>query len=80
MPDVVVHNAMSDRVLSELPSEITGIIDHKVFRFAVMGPDPYIYYRFFAPKHKHKIDKRSKAMHKTSTGAFLMELARSRNN
>ena len=80
MPDIVVHNAMGDRVLQKLPDEISGIIDYDIFRFAVMGPDPYIFYRFFAPKHKHKIDKRSKRMHKTSTGAFLMELAQNCND
>lgn len=47
MPDIVVHNAMGDEVLSRLPVEITAAIDHEIFRFAVMGPDPYFCYRFF---------------------------------
>ena len=49
MPDIAIHNAMGDAVLIRLPVEITAAIDYEIFRFAVMGPDPYLVYRFFLP-------------------------------
>ncbi len=75
MPDIVVHHAMGDEVLSKLELKIASVIDYDIFRFSVMGPDPYICYRFFAPRLRHGINKRSAIMHKTKTGRFLMELA-----
>ena len=74
MPDIVVHNAMGARVLDRLDAEI--VIDREIFRFAVMGPDPYLFYRFFAPRFRHGVNERSNLMHRTRTGRFLMELAR----
>ena len=76
MPDIVVHNAMGNRVLTELNTEISSLIDSDIFRFSVMGPDPYIFYRFFAPHFRHDVNKRSTIMHRTKCGEFLMELAK----
>ena len=75
MPDIVVHNAMGDRVLQGLEREIAEGIDREIFRFAVMGPDPYIFYRFFALLLRRGVNRRSTVMHETKTGRFLMELA-----
>ena len=76
MPDIVVHNTMGDKVLRKLGTEISSIIVPKIFHFSVMGPDPYIFYRFFAPMFRHGINKRSTTMHRTKTGQFLMALAK----
>ncbi len=76
MPDIVVHNAMGGRVLNRLEPEIAAVIDPEIFRFAVMGPDPYIFYRFFAPAFRHGVPERSDTMHRTKTGQFLTELAK----
>lgn len=75
MPDIVMHNAMGDKVLQKLSTEITTIIDYEIFRYALMGPDPYQFYRFFLPPLRHGVNKRSHIMHTTKTGLFLMELA-----
>ena len=74
MPDIVVHNAMGDKVLAGLSTEISSLIDRDIFGVSVMGPDPYIFYRFFAPSFRHGINQRSHTMHHTKTGQFLMEL------
>ena len=76
MPDIVVHNAMGDKVLERLDTEISSFIDRDVFGVSVMGPDPFIFYRFFAPHFRHGINQRSHTMHHTKTGQFLMELAK----
>ena len=76
MPDIVVHNAMGDRVLAGLDKEISSFIDREIFGVSVMGPDPYIFYRFFALPFRNGVNKRSHTMHHTKTGQFLMELAR----
>ena len=76
MPDIVVHNAMGEEVLKRLDRRISSQIDRDIFRFSVMGPDPYIFYRFFLIPLRRGINKRSAAMHLTKTGQFLMELAK----
>ena len=76
MPDVVVHNAMGDKVLDRVGTEITSLIDRSVFGISVMGPDPFIFYRFFALPFRFGVNKRSSIMHRTKTGDFLMELAK----
>ena len=75
LPDIVKHNAMADRVLENLDEEIAGSIDRKIFHFSVMGPDPYIYYRFYALPLRHGISRRADIMHGQCTQEFLMELA-----
>ena len=77
MPDIVVHNAMGTEVLIRLPIEITAAINHEIFRFAVMGPDPYFCYRFFLPSRFRKgVYRRGGLMHNKKVNMFLMELAR----
>ncbi len=76
MPDIAAHNALGDRVLGGLDAEISSQIDISVFRAAVMGPDPYLFYYFFVPPFRHKTNRRSAVMHRTKTGRFLTELAR----
>ena len=49
MPEIVVHNAMGDRVLNKLPTEVQCIINPEVFRFAVMGLDPYFFLQISFP-------------------------------
>lgn len=74
MPDIVTHNAMGDKVLCRLPLRILAEIDHDIFHFSVMGPDPFIFYRFFLPHFRHGVNKRSHKMHRTNCNRFLMEL------
>lgn len=76
MPDIVVHNAMGDKVLGRLDTEISSFIDRDIFGVSVMGPDPFIFYRFFVPHFRHGVNKRSHTMHRTKPGEYLMELAK----
>lgn len=77
MPDIVVHNAMGTEVLLRLPIALAAAIDREIFRFAVMGPDPYFCYRFFLPGRFRKgVDGRGGRMHRKSVNPFLTELAR----
>ncbi len=74
MPDIVVHNAMGRKVLNKLSPEIMDLINKDVFYFSVLGPDPFIFYRFFLPCLRHGVNARSNTMHQKKTGQFLMEL------
>ncbi len=76
MPDLVVHNAMGDRVLAKLPREIAEEIDGDAFHVGVLGPDPYFFYRFFALPFTNGVDKRGGIMHHEKCREYLMELAR----
>ena len=76
MPDLVVHNAMGDRVLGKLPEEIRKEIDGNAFHVGVLGPDPYFFYRFFAPMLRRGVDGRGAIMHHKMCGKFLIELGR----
>ena len=76
MPDLVVHNAMGDRVLGKLPEDIRKEIDSDAFHVGVLGPDPYFFYRFFAPRFRNGVDERGAIMHHKKCGRFLMELGR----
>lgn len=77
MPDIAIHNAMGDAVLIRLPVEITAAIDYEIFRFAVMGPDPYLVYRFFLPgRFRRGVHRRGTMMHRENVNAFLLELAK----
>lgn len=67
---------MGEKVLRKLGLEISSFIAPDIFHFSVMGPDPYIFYRFFAPIFRHDINKRSTTMHRTKCGEFLMALAK----
>ncbi len=76
MPDIVAHVSMGNKVLAMLDTEIAACIDPSVFRFGILGPDPYIYYRFFAPFFRCGVNKRGAIMHREKTGVFLTELAK----
>ncbi|MBR6224141.1 MAG: zinc dependent phospholipase C family protein [Firmicutes bacterium] len=67
---------MGKNVLSRLEDEIASSIDYDIFRLVVMGPDSFIYYRFFAPLLRHNHNKRSSVMHSEHTGSYLVELAK----
>lgn len=76
MPDIVMHNWMGKSVFNRLELEIAASIDYDIFRLAVMGPDPFIYYRFFAPPLRHNHNRISSVMHSEHTGCYLVELAK----
>lgn len=76
MPDIVVHNAMGRKVLQGLPEEVRRRINMDIFRLAVNGSDPFLYYRWFALPFRHGINKRQGIMHRTRTGEYLLALAR----
>ena len=63
-------------MLSHLELETSSLIDEKVFQSGLMGPDPFIFYRFFAPQFRHGINKRGNQMHTSKTNTFLLALAR----
>ena len=76
MPDIVAHNAHGKQVLSHLKPEIVSLIDRGMFQSGLMGPDPFIFYRFFAPHFRHGINKRGKLMHTSGADEFLLALAK----
>lgn len=76
VPDIVVHNTMGNIVFDKLKSDTRDRINYDIYRFSVMGPDPFIFYRFFAPPFKHKYNRRSTTMHTTHTGEFFVEIAK----
>ena len=77
MPDIVVHTSMGKKVLERINMDI----DKNIFRFGLLGPDPYLFYNFFVPPFRNRVNKYSSIMHRQRTGDFLTELAnRSFNN
>ena len=80
MPDIVVHNAMGDRVVARLPEEIrkelSSSAGRDAFHVGVLGPDPFFFYWFLAPRLRHGVDERGGIMHHKKCRAFLLELGR----
>ena len=59
MPDIVVHHCAGEKVLESLDTEISSYLDQDIFCFALMVPDFYSFYRFFARSFRNDIHKRS---------------------
>lgn len=77
MPDIVVHTKFGAEVWERL-----GLaLDRAVYDFGLLGPDPYLFYRFYLPPFRNRVNRYSSAMHRTHTGDFLIRLAyRAREN
>lgn len=72
MPDIIVHTRFGEEV-----AEKTGLdVDRDIFRFGLLGPDPYLFYRFYLPPFRNRVNRYSSVMHRERTGDFLTELAR----
>lgn len=76
MPDIVAHNAQGRQVLDHLEPEIVSLIDREMFQSGLMGPDPFIFFRFFAPHFRHGINKRGRLVHTSKVDVFLLALVR----
>ncbi len=77
MPDIVVHAHMGAEVYEKLGLTVNS----DIFAFGLLGPDPYLFYRFFIPPFIHRVNRYSSVMHREHTGDFLTELAlRSRHD
>lgn len=77
MPDIVVHAHMGAEVIERLGTEV----ERDVFAFGLLGPDPYLFYRFLIPPFVHRANRYSSIMHRERTGDFLTELTlRSRDD
>ena len=73
MPDIVVHRHMGYEVWERLGMDLQG----EVFSFGLLGPDPFLFYRFYIPPFRHRINRYASVMHRERTGDFLLELAKS---
>ena len=71
MPDIIVHAHMGAEVCERLRPDI----DRDIFAFGLLGPDPYLFYRFFVPPFRHRVNRYASVMHRERTGDFLTELA-----
>ena len=72
MPDIVVHTMFGADVLGRVMPDI----DRDIFNFGLLGPDPYLFYRFHVPPFRNRVNRYSSIMHNERTGDFLTELAR----
>ena len=72
MPDIIVHTAFGADVLERIEPDI----DRDVFDFGLLGPDPYLFYRFYIPPFRNRVNRYASVMHRERTGDFLIELAR----
>ena len=72
MPDIIVHTRFGAQVLERTGAEV----DRDVFDFGLLGPDPYLFYRFYRPPFRHRVNRYASVMHNQRTGDFLAELAR----
>lgn len=72
MPDIVVHTAFGAEVLAR-----TGLgADRDIYDFGLLGPDPYLFYRFYVPPFRNRVNRYASVIHRERTGDFLIELAR----
>ncbi|MBR2572026.1 MAG: zinc dependent phospholipase C family protein [Clostridia bacterium] len=71
MPDIIVHTGMGREVLSRLGLRLNA----DVYRFGLLGPDPFLFYRFYVPPFWHAANRYSSVMHRERTGDFLAALA-----
>lgn len=72
MPDIVVHTKFGAEVLERIQLDL----ERAVYDFGLLGPDPYLFYRYFIPPFRNRVNRYSSVMHRERTGAFLLELAR----
>ena len=42
MPDVILHNKIGDGIYNKLLVDLDISVDSEIFRFGLLGPDPYI--------------------------------------
>ena len=80
MPDIVLHNKIGEDVFRKMEPVQRTVIDYDIFRFALQGPDAFLFYRFFSPYRNKDVVERSKTMHELKTGVFLTELAKEAYN
>lgn len=71
MPDIVVHTSFGEEVSAKLNLDV----DRDIFRFGLLGPDPFLFYHFYIPPFRNRVNRYSSVMHRTHTGDYLTELA-----
>lgn len=70
MPDIIVHTRFGAEVLERLEIDV----DRNIYNFGLIGPDPYLFYRFYIAPFRHRVNRYSSIMHREHTGDFLIEL------
>ena len=70
MPDIIVHTNFGAQVLERLSIDV----DRAIYDFGLVGPDPYLFYRFYIAPFRHHANRYSSIMHRKHTGDFLIEL------
>lgn len=71
MPDIAVHTQFGAEVIDRLQADI----DRRIYDFGLLGPDPYLFYRWYIPPFRNRVSRYASVMHRTRTGEFLIELA-----
>ena len=70
MPDIIVHTSFGAQVLERLAIDV----DRDIYDFGLVGPDPFLFYRFYSAPFRHRANRYSSTMHRERTGDFLIEL------
>jgi hypothetical protein len=70
MPDIIVHTSFGAQVLERLAVDV----DRDIYDFGLVGPDPFLFYRFYIAPFRHRVNRYSSTMHRERTGDFLIEL------
>ena len=71
MPDIVVHRQFGEEVSARLGLDV----DRDIFYFGLLGPDPFLFYHFYVPPFRNRVNRYSSVMHRMRTGDYLTELA-----
>ena len=50
MPDIIVHTAFGAEVLERTALDV----DRDIYDLGLLGPDPYLFYRFYRPPRKEQ--------------------------
>ena len=71
MPDIAVHTKFGAQVYERTKPDI----DLDIYNFGLLGPDPFLFYRWYIPPFRNRVNRYSSIMHRERTGDFLASLA-----
>lgn len=72
MPDIVVHTSFGAEILERVDADVV----RDIYNLGLLGPDPFLFYHFYVPPFRNRVNKYSSVMHRMHTGDFLIALAR----
>lgn len=76
MPDNIIHMSFGAEILERLELDVV----RDIYDLGLLGPDPFLFYRFYIMPFRHRVNRYSSTMHRMLTGDFLVELIKRARN